>query len=60
VRERAILEALEELERWQERERQLHDELRRAQAQAAYYQALVRDMKRDVQPARLGDLLRSL
>lgn len=60
MRERAIVEALRELDRWRERERQLAEELRKAQAQLAYYEALVRDMKRDVSPPRLGELLRSL
>ncbi|MCA1812728.1 MAG: hypothetical protein LC624_02110 [Halobacteriales archaeon] len=59
MREQAILEALRELDRWQEREVQLGEELRKAQSQVAYYQALVRDMKRDVRPPRLEDLLRA-
>jgi uncharacterized protein YlxW (UPF0749 family) len=59
MREQAILGALRELERWQEREAQLAAELRKAQAQVSYYEALVRDMKRDVRPARLEDLLRA-
>jgi len=59
MRERAIVEALQELDRWQEREAQLAEELRKAQAQVAYYEALVRDMKRDVRPSRLEDLLRA-
>lgn len=60
MRERAILEALEELDRWRERAKLLREELRRVQRQVAYYEALLRDMKRAVRPPRLEDLLRSL
>ena len=59
MRERAILDALEELDRWRERERMLADELKKTQRQVAYYEALVKDMKRDVRPARFEDLLRA-
>ncbi|HEV8361846.1 MAG TPA: hypothetical protein VGR28_15470 [Candidatus Thermoplasmatota archaeon] len=59
MRERAILEALDELERWQARELAIGEELRKAQRQVQYYEALVRDMKRDVKPARFEDLLRA-
>lgn len=59
VYEDAILQTLQELDRWRERERALHDELRKVQRQVAYYEALARNMKRDVRPARLEDLLRS-
>lgn len=60
MREDAILEALQELERWQARLQSLEQETHKAERQVAYYQALVRDMKRDVQPARLDDLLRAI
>ena len=59
MRERAILDALDELDRWRERERMLADELKKTQRQVAYYEALVKDMKRDVRPARFEDLLRA-
>lgn len=59
MRERAILEALDELERWRARELALAEELRKAQRQVQYYEALVRDMKRDTKPARFEDLLRA-
>jgi hypothetical protein len=60
MRERAILEAIAELERWQERQRTLTgEEQRKAQRQIAYYESLVKEMKREVQPARFGDMLRA-
>jgi hypothetical protein len=60
VRERAILEALDELDRWRDREVALQEELRKVQRQVQYYEALVRDMKRETRPARLEDLLRAI
>lgn len=60
MREQAILDALAELDRWRERERALGREHRKVQRQVAYYEALVREMKRDVRPARFEDLLRNL
>lgn len=59
MRERAILDTLEELDRWRERERALAGELRKVQRQVAYYEALAKHMKREVKPARFNDLLRS-
>jgi hypothetical protein len=60
MRERAIVEALKELDRWHERERALREELAKAERQVAYYEALLKDMKRDTKPARVVDLLRGL
>lgn len=57
--EKAILRALSELERWQRREAELKLELEKAQRQVAYYEALAKDMKREVRPARVADLLRA-
>lgn len=59
MRERAIVEALDELDRWRERQRALGDELEKVERQVAYYEALVKDMKRDTKPPRFGELLRA-
>jgi hypothetical protein len=60
VREGAILEAMAELDRWRERARTLGPEHPNVQRQIAYYEALLREMKRDVRPPRFEDLLRAL
>lgn len=59
MRERAVVEALAELDRWRERERALGEELRKAERQVAYYEALLKDMKQDLKPPRFAELLRS-
>ena len=70
-----ILLALEERNRWKERElelreamktmprqekRQKHDKLELIKEQVAYYEALARDMKKSVQPSNVPHLLNSL
>lgn len=74
MRETAILRALTELDRWQRRREQiraemgffgrrdpeLRAELTKVERQVSYYEALTRDMKREVRPAGIGDLLRTL
>lgn len=57
--EKAILRALSELERWRRREAELRDELAKVQRQVHYYEALAQDMKREVRPSRVSDLLRA-
>lgn len=59
MRERAIVEALDELDRWRARQTALTEELRKVERQVQYYEALVKDMKRDVKPPRFGELLRA-
>ena len=58
--DRAILRTLSELDRWKARREQLVSELQKVERQVAYYEALSHDMKREVRPARLADLLRTL
>ena len=66
MRESAILRALSELDRWKRRRDELRaepharEELDKVERQVAYYQALAEDMKRQVGPARTGDLLRAM
>lgn len=70
-----ILLALEERERWMERETDLkneikslpknekkakHKELIQIREQVAYYDALTRDMKKSVRPSKLSNLLNAL
>ena len=70
-----ILFALQERERWKEREMELQneiksspkserqakqEELERIKEQVAYYDALARDMKKSVQPSKVSHLLNSL
>lgn len=57
--EKAILRTLDELDRWRRRELELRSELEKAQRQVAYYEALTQDMKKEVRPARVSDLLRA-
>lgn len=59
MRDTAILRSLAELDRWKKREEELRAELAKVERQVAYYQALTQDMKREVRPARLGDLFRT-
>lgn len=56
----SILTALAELDRWRARQESLREELARVNRQVAYYEALVRDMKREARPSRLKDLLRAM
>lgn len=60
MRETAIVRALGELDRWKRREQELRAELEKVQRQVAYYEALAQDMKKEVRPAKTGDLLKSL
>lgn len=60
VQEQAILATLTELDRWKRRQDELRSELEKVNRQVAYYEALVRDMKREVRPPRLSDLLKSM
>ena len=70
-----ILLALEERDRWKEREfelrevmkalprlekRQKREELELIKEQVAYYEALARDMKKSVKPSKVPHLLNSL
>ncbi len=70
-----ILFALQERERWIERETELKKEIRggskeekeakaeelgRIKEQIAYYDALARDMKKSVKPSKLSHLMNSL
>lgn len=59
MREKAILRTLDELDRWKRRQDELRAELVKVERQVAYYEALAHDMKREVKPTRMGDLLRS-
>lgn len=60
MRERAVVEAMAELDRWRERHRALEDELAKAARQVAYYEALLKDMKQDLKPPRFSELLRAM
>lgn len=59
----SILAALVELDRWRRRRSELRgrkadrEELARVNRQVAYYEALVRDMKREARPASFQDFL---
>lgn len=70
-----ILLALEERDRWKERELEMqneidklpreekkskHKELAQIREQVAYYDALAKDMKKSVQPSKLSNLLNAL
>lgn len=65
--ESRIVEAINELERWEARLKRAHerrkrgdgtpDELARIKEQVAHYRALLRDMKRQMHPSRLTQLL---
>lgn len=70
-----ILLALQERDRWIEREEEVKkeikslprrerqgklEELERIKEQVAYYDALARDMKKSVQPSKVSHLLNSL
>ena len=56
----AILETLAELDRWKERRLELDEEIAKVERQIAYYESLLREMKREVSPPRVGDLLGAL
>lgn len=60
MRESAILRTLSELDRWKRRRDELRAELEKVERQVAYYEALAQDMKKEVRPAKTGDLLRSI
>lgn len=70
-----ILLALEERDRWLERESELKEEIKaspkeekaakkeeleRIREQVAYYDALAKDMKKSVQPSKVSHLLNTL
>lgn len=59
MRERAVVEAMAELDRWRERRNALEDELAKAERQVAYYEALLKEMKQDLKPPRFAELLRA-
>lgn len=60
MRDTAIARALAELERWKRRRDELRAELQKVERQVAYYEALTQDMKKEIRPARTGDLFASL
>jgi len=60
MREKAVLTTLSELDRWKRRQKEVEEELAKVNRQVAYYEALARDMKREMQPATVKDLLRSM
>ncbi len=60
MQDRAILAALAELDRWKRRQQEIRAESDKIDRQVAYYEALVRDMKKEVRPPRLSDLLRAM
>jgi hypothetical protein len=57
--EKAILRTLDELDRWRRRATELRAELEKAQRQVQSSEALTKDMKREVRPTRVSDLLRA-
>lgn len=73
MRDTAILRTLSELDRWKRRRDELRAELgflrrwtpaaraelEKVERQVSYYEALTRDMKREVKPAGIADLLRT-
>jgi hypothetical protein len=73
MRDTAILRTLSELDRWKRRRDELRAEtgflrrwtpaaraeLEKVKRQVSYYEALTRDMKREVKPAGIADLLRT-
>lgn len=58
--EEAITRTLEELDKWRRRRDELEDELDRVDRQVRYYESLAQDMKRQVRPPRVTDVLRAL
>jgi hypothetical protein len=60
MRDQAILRTLGELDRWRKRQAELRAELEKVERQVLYYEALAKDMKKEVRPARLSDLLRTM
>lgn len=60
MQDKAILAALAELDRWKRRQLELREESAKVGRQVAYYEALVKDMKKEVRPARLSDLLKAM
>jgi hypothetical protein len=70
-----ILLALEERDRWKERETEMENEIKRLpkvdrkpkqkelaqiREQVAYYDALAKDMKKSVRPSKISNLLNAL
>jgi predicted ATPase len=70
-----ILLALEERDRWKERETEMENEIKRLpkverrpkqkelaqiKEQVAYYDALAKDMKKSVRPSKISNLLNAL
>lgn len=60
LREEAIVETLSELDKWRRRRDELQDELQKVDRQVSYYESLAREMKRDVKPPRVVDMLKAL
>lgn len=58
--EQAILAAISELEKWRSRRDELRGDLAKVNRQVAYYESLTREMKREVRPPRVVDLLKAL
>ncbi len=56
----AIVTTLEELDKWRRRRRELQEELEKVDRQVSYYESLAREMKRNVQPPRVADMLKAL
>lgn len=60
MRDESILATLSELDRWKERAYELREEMEKVERQVAYYESLLREMKQEVRPARMADLLQAL
>ena len=56
----AILQTLAELDRWRQRRVELLEEMARVNQQVTYYERLSAQMKRQVKPARVSDLIASM
>lgn len=56
----AILTTLSELDKWRRRRQELKEELEKVDRQVSYYESLAREMKRDVKPPRVADMLKAL
>lgn len=62
MQQEAILAALTERDRWERRAKGAPRVIEREKAlrQVAYYEALVKDMKKEVRPVRLRDFFRAM
>ncbi|HWG92337.1 MAG TPA: hypothetical protein VNZ52_15930 [Candidatus Thermoplasmatota archaeon] len=60
MREEAVLITLSELDRWKRREKEVEAELAKIRRQVAYYEALAKEMKKEMHPVSVKDLLRSM